>query len=294
MLSRGPTLNGMWTHRLTTGQAEQVLALAGRAARVDDVAPLNEEAGFALRDGTGEHLLEFDADTLAGYLLFDPRYRTAQLVVDPDHRRQGVATRLHAALGGRPALGTWAFGDLPAAQGFAAARDLHPVRALLMMARPLDDAAMPQVPGGLTLRGWRSGDADAVLALNAAAFAHHREQGSLDATGLAERMSEPWFDPEGLILAFDAEGLAGFHWTKRIDDRTGEVYVIATAPRVQGRGYGRVLLAAGLSHLSRAGARRVVLYVDSAETIPVRMYESAGFAVAHRDVLYAPVQVEQS
>jgi mycothiol synthase len=129
--------------------------------------------------------------------------------------------------------------------------------------------------------------------VNAEAFAHHPEQGILNADGLTERMAEPWFDPSGLILAWDSDGLAGFHWTKLVDG-TGEVYVIGVAPRAQGRGYGRVLLQAGLSHLARAGADRVVLYVDMAEPVAVRMYESAGFHVAHRDVLYAPEPGSQS
>ena len=96
------------------------------------------------------------------------------------------------------------------------------------------------------------------------------------------------FDPAGLILAFDTDGLAGFHWTKRADPGTGEVYVMAVAPRAQGKGYGRVLLQAGLAHLRETAAHRVVLYVDSAEEVAVRMYDSAGFTLTRRDVLYAP------
>ena len=31
---------------------------------------------------------------------------------------------------------------------------------------------------------------------------------------LRAREQEAWFDPEGFLLAFDDEGLAGFCWTK--------------------------------------------------------------------------------
>ncbi|MGV8907703.1 MAG: mycothiol synthase [Propionicimonas sp.] len=286
----------MWTNRLTAEQADQVRVLAARAAASDGVEPLNEEAGFALRGASAEHLLHTDVggtSRLAGYLQWQPGYRTAQLVVDPQDRRRGIGTRLLAALGDRPSLGVWAFADISPAQSFARAFGLRPSRSLLIMERSLAGITRPELPAGLTLRGYTDADADVLLAVNAAAFAHHPEQGSLDAAGLAARLAEEWFDHAGLILGFDAEGLAGFHWTKRVDAGTGEVYVMAVAPRAQGRGYGRVLLQAGLAHLHETATQRVLLYVDSAEGVAVRMYESAGFTVARRDVLYAPQPQEQ-
>ena len=303
----------VWTQRLSAEQADQVRDLAVTAERVDGVRPLNEEAGFALRDDSAEHLLYFFPElsgTVVGYLQWQPRHRTAQLVVHPDHRRHGIARQLVGELAralrglrrAQPTLsvdsgsgidlgsdwGIWAFGDLPAAQAFAAALGLRPTRGLLIMQRSLDDIEAPAVPEGLTLRSYRPNDAEELLAVNAAAFAEHAEQGALDVGGLNARMAEPWFDGQGLILGFDAGGLAGFHWTKRVDATTGEVYVIGIAPRAQGQGWGKVLLQAGLAHLRSSGAERVLLYVDSAEEVAVRMYESAGFHVASRDVLYAP------
>ena len=49
----------------------------------------------------------------------------------------------------------------------------------------------------LEVRAFRPGDEAELLRVNAAAFAHHPEQGSMDAAELAERMAEPWFDPDG-------------------------------------------------------------------------------------------------
>ena len=286
----------MWTNRLTAEQADQVRTLAARAATADGVEPLNEEAVFALRDDSAEHLLHTDVagtPVVTGYLQWQPGFHTGQLVVDPDHRRRGIGTGLLAALDDRPNLGVWAFADLPPAQSFAAALGLAPSRSLLIMDRSLTGITRPELPSGFTVRGYTEADAGDLLAVNAAAFAHHPEQGSLDAAGLAARLAQEWFDPAGLILGFDDEGLAGFHWTKRVDTDTGEVYVMAVAPRAQGRGYGRVLLRAGLAHLHETGTPRVLLYVDSAEGVAVRMYESAGFTVARRDVLYAPQPQEQ-
>ena len=293
----------MPTNQLSPAQAEQVLDLAAVATAHDGVDPLNEEARFALRDDSAEHYLHHVGDRLAGYLIWLPLHHTGQLVVHPEFRRQGIGrTLVEQAFGvidGAPAGSTtrpvaiWAFGHLRAAQGFASALELSPVRGLLIMDRPLAEPVTPHVPDALQLRGFELADAAAVLTVNAAAFAHHPEQGSLDEAGLHARMAEPWFDPSGLILGFDADGLAGFHWTKRMDARTGEVYVMAVAPRAQGRGYGKALLNAGLAHLQRSGCDRVLLYVDMADQVAVRMYESAGFRVTHRDVLLAPKPKEQ-
>ncbi len=279
----------MWQSRLDAEAADAVRALASRAADADGTAPLNEEAHFALTDDSAQHLLLTRVDSPIGYLQWQPQHGTAQLLVDPAHRRQGIGSRLLAELASSTEPALWAFGDLPPARGFAAAHDLATSRTLLMMTRSLSGTTTPVLPDGVTLRGYTEADAADLLAVNAAAFSHHPEQGSLDADGLARRMDEDWFDPDGLILAVDADGLAGFHWTKA-ERGLGEVYVVGVHPRAQGFGYGKLLLEAGLSHLAAKGLRTVELYVDAADGIAVRMYERAGFTEAHRDVLYAHTQ----
>ncbi|MCE1173685.1 MAG: mycothiol synthase [Propionibacteriales bacterium] len=280
----------MWIHRMTSAQVAQVLALADRAASADGVDPLNEEARLSLYRSTARHLLASRQGKLQAYLNYHPTFATAQLVVDPQHRRSGLGSRLWREL--PTPVGTWAFGDTPASRGFATAMGMHADRRLMMFTRPLAGAPTPHLPDDLRLRSYTPADAKELLAVNAAAFAAHPEQGHLDAAGLADRMAERWFDPAGLLLGFDAEGLAGFHWTKVVDG-VGEVYVMAVAPRAQGRGYGKALLDAGISHLAAKGLPTVSLFVDAADQIAVRMYERAGFGLARVDVYYAPGDEEQ-
>lgn len=271
-------------------------ALAARAAAVDGFDPLNEEARLSRASGEARHLLATECDELVGYLVHSPVHRTAQLVVDPAHRRRGIGSRLANLLAADAPLRLWAFHDAPPAQGFVRCFELVEGRALLVMIRALTPTRHSGVgrddEGGVTLRGYVPADAAALLAVNAAAFAHHPEQGSLDAAGLAARMREEWFDPDGLIVAVEDGRMLGFHWTKQVGD-LGEVYVVGVDPSAQGRGLGRRLLQAGLNHLAKAGCRSVILYVDSADTVAVGMYLSAGFGVAHRDVLYVPASEEQ-
>ncbi len=288
----------MWLSQLDEIQRRAVLDLAARAQAADRADPLNEEARLSVSGEGAEHLVASESSATVGYLNWHPVHRTAQVVVDPAHRRRGIGRALVTALAERTGtVRLWSFGDPPEARGFASALGLRPVRELLIMERTLEAAAaMPdRALQGVRLTAFDAAtDTGAVLALNAEAFADHPEQGGLTLAGFQARTAEPWFDPDGLILAFDAEGLAGFHWTKRHDAHTGEVYVIAVAPRAQGLGVGWTLLEAGLARMAAIGCRRAVLYVDSAEARAVRMYRRAGFAVAHRHVLYASDPEETS
>lgn len=278
---------------LSTIQADLVRALVARAAANDGINPLNEEALLALDRESAEtsHLL---ADDGLSYAQLDARHGSAQLVVDPSARRQGRGTALLDQLRHRtPDPHVWAFGNLPAAQRLAAAQDMAPVRGLHIMAISLaghttvPGARGPVLPEGVAIRPFTDADTAAFLALNAAAFAGHPEQGSFSSIDLAARKAEAWFDPAGFLLAERDGQLLGFHWTKRHDALTGEVYVLATAPAAQGLGLGKILLNAGLTHLANAGCREAILYVDIGNTRAVDLYERAGFTVRRSDVQYA-------
>ncbi|WP_083259932.1 mycothiol synthase, partial [Cellulosimicrobium cellulans] len=199
----------------------------------------------------------------------------------------------------RPPLRVWAHGDLPAARALAARSGYVPVRELLVLERPLGDAAEhpdPAVPAGLRLRTFVPGeDDDAWVRANALAFASHPEQGRLTVADLHDRMREDWFDPAGLhLLERETSGdLVGFVWTKipvgqEGASREGEIYVVGVVPDAQGEGLGGLLTAVGLAHLARSGVTTAVLYVDGDNTAAVRTYDRAGFARREVHVQYAP------
>lgn len=283
------------TGRLSATQRHAVHLLVDEASAVDGSPALNERARLALAE-PGTRIFAYAEGLLAGYAQLDDELGTAQIVVRPSLRRRGIGERLLAEVQANGVTHVWAFGDTPDAQRLAARAGLTAVRELLVMERPLDEPLDAQRPAGVRLAAFQPGlDEDALLAVNAAAFAHHPEQGGMDRAELAERMAEPWFDPAGLLLAWTDEPeevLAGFHWTKRHDAAVhdaglGEVYVLAVHPERSGAGIGRFLLAAGLEHLRRTGCTRVLLYVEADQTRVVQMYTRASFEVTHRDVLYA-------
>ncbi len=153
------------------------------------------------------HLLVRLDRSLVGYAQLEnaPDASVGQLVVDPRYRRRGIGGQLVTALLARAdhPLQVWAVGDSPAAHALAAQAGLVARRELLIMKRDLgDDLPEPEPPAGITIRTFRPGqDENAWLAVNAAAFADHPEQGSITRDDLDDRMAEPWFDPDGFFVA---------------------------------------------------------------------------------------------
>jgi mycothiol synthase len=256
----------------------------------------------------------------------------AELAVSPGARRRGVGgmlveelLRQAEALPGR--LRLWAHGADTAANELAASHGFHRVRRLLQLRRslfaPLDPVDMPP---GITLRSFdRHRDITAWLALNAAAFTDLPDQGGWTRADLEQRMAEPWFDPDGFLMAEAADGrLVGFHWTKvhshghghhHLDDAThshaadsgaldsraddgrelhsghahepiGEVYVVGVDPGMRGQGLGRRLTLAGLHHLRHQGLSAALLYVDADNAAALSLYRSLGFAPWDSDTLF--------
>jgi mycothiol synthase len=172
--------------------------------------------------------------------------------------------------------------------GFVAERDLLQMRVPL----PLADPA--RWPEGTTVRTFRVGEDEAAwVPVNNRAFAGHPEQGAWTVEMLEAREQEDWFDPEGFVLAFDADGLAGFCWTKvhppqppREPEALGEIYVIGADPSRQGRGYGRALTTEGLASLASRGIRVGMLYVDADNEAAVGLYRALGFVVHRTDRAY--------
>jgi mycothiol synthase len=210
---------------------------------------------------------------------------SVDLAVAPGARGQGLGRELAAeALAGDDPLTAWSHNDHPAAGVLAEQHGLRRARELWVMRRSADEQ-LPElvVPEDVTVRGYRDADRDEVLRVNAAAFAHHPEQGSMDADDLAARMAEDWFDAAGLLVADGGDRLLGFHWTKQHSAALGEVYVVAVDPDAQGRGLGRLLTLAGLHHLSGLGVTEVLLYVESDNAPAVRLYSGLGFTHAAAD-----------
>ncbi|MGW7637374.1 mycothiol synthase [Streptomyces decoyicus] len=288
---------------LAPEEAEAVLDLIERAARTDGQPAVSEQGRLQLRGGVRagvRHVLVYshgdEADELVAYGQLednDPvEAPAAELVVHPGHRGRGHGRALGGELleqSGRR-LRVWAHGGHPAARHLAQTLGLTMFRELRQMRRSLTDLELPEpvLPEGVSVRTFQPGTDDAAwLEVNAEAFAHHPEQGSLIQRDLDDRKAAGWFDPKGFFLAEKGGRLIGFHWTKvHADDGLGEVYVLGVRPGAQGGGLGKALTSVGLRHLAGQGLPTAMLYVDADNAAAVSVYERMGFATHETDLMY--------
>lgn len=263
--------------------------LAAEVAAHDGVAALGEASLLSIRADDVprvERLVE-DGGAPVGFA-YAARDEPVELLVHPAHRRRGIGRGLIDELLAAGEDRFWAHGDLPAAQALAAAAGLVPVRTLLVLRLRLFDApAAERVPEGVTIRTFTEADAEAVVAVNGRAFAHHPEQGAMDLADFRRRASTDWFDPAGLFVAEREGTVVGFHWTK-IEGGIGEVYVVGVDPSEHGRGLGTALTARGIRHLWDSGIDTVDLYVEGDNAPALAVYTGLGFTEHARDVLYSP------
>ncbi|PRX44493.1 mycothiol synthase [Prauserella shujinwangii] len=295
-----------WVDELDETATERVRALL-LAARDTDGRPEVEPVGALPAEFTGgRHLLATEGAELVGYAHVaasgDAFGRAvAELVVHPAHRRRGHGrVLLTELLDGVPgAVRVWAHGDHPAAARLAERAGLARARELLVMRVRVERADWPEPTpaSGITLRTFvPARDEQAVIDVNARAFAWHPEQSAFSVEQLRAAERESWFDAAGFFLAENDRGeVVGFHWTKvhppnprRFEgEPVGEVYVVGVDPAAQGGGLGRALTLAGLRHLRDRGLRQVILYVEGDNAPAVAVYRKLGFEPYEVDVQYA-------
>ncbi|WP_028636576.1 mycothiol synthase [Nocardioides sp. URHA0032] len=262
---------------------DTIQRVAAAAEAHDGAAPLDEATWLALRHHPDSVRSWVRDDGFA--LLIGP---DLSVVVDPAARGRGLGRSLvDEALPTTGEVRAWSHGDHPAAAALARSLGFERVRELWVMRRDMT-VPLPAYDSE-RIRSYRPDDAGELVRVNAAAFAHHPEQGSMDAENLAERMGEPWFDPAGLLVATDGDRMLGFHWTKQHSAELGEVYVVGIDPAAQGRGLGKTLTLGGLHHLASRGVAEVLLYVESDNAPAVALYSGLGFGHAQPDthVMYS-------
>ena len=296
---------------LTDIQQSLVLDLINRTTHHDGTPPIAEHILLHLRyggDKADSHLLVEKDNQVIGYAHLDQTDLVAgasvELVVDPSYRGAGVGKALLSEvikICGK-SLRLWVHGEGKVAHNLAASFNFEKIRTVMQMSKSLTDIQpLPVIDKEVIIRSFLPGiDSDAWLGLNNKVFKDHPEQGGWQLSDLNHRLSEEWFDEKGFFIVEKNKQVIASTWTKVHGEHShnhdgeashahpaiGEIYITAVDPEYAGLGIGKALTITALNYLKYQGLKDAMLYVDFDNKAALNLYDSLGFELSSKDILY--------
>ena len=296
---------------LSDTQQSLVLDLINRTTNHDGTPPIAEHILLHLRyggDKADSHLLVEKNNQVIGYAHLDQTDLVAgpsiELVVDPGHRGADVGKALlsEAIKICGDKLRLWVHGEGKVAHNLAAVSNFEKIRTVMQMSKSLTDIqALPAVDKETIIRSFLPGiDSDDWLELNNKVFKDHPEQGGWQLSDLNHRLSEEWFDEKGFFIVEKNKQVIASTWTKVHGEHShdhdgeashahpaiGEIYITAVDPAYAGLGIGKTLTITALNYLKYQGLKDAMLYVDFDNKAALNLYDSLGFKLSSKDILY--------
>ena len=296
---------------LSDTQQSLVLDLINRTTHHDGAPPIAEHILLHLRyggDKADSHLLVEKDNQVIGYAHLDQTDLVAgpsvELVVDPSYRGAGVGKALLSEaikICGK-SLRLWVHGEQEAAHSLAASFNFEKIRTVMQMSKSLTDIQpLPVLDKEIIIRSFLPGiDSDDWLELNNKVFKDHPEQGGWQLSDLNHRLSEEWFDEKGFFIVEKNKQVIASTWTKVHGEHShdhdgeashahpaiGEIYITAVDPEYAGLGIGKALTITALNYLKYQGLKDAMLYVDFDNKAALNLYDSLGFKLSSKDILY--------
>jgi mycothiol synthase len=296
---------------LSDTQQSLVLDLISRTTHHDGTPPITEHILLHLRyggDKADSHLLVEKDNQVIGYAHLDQTDLVAgpsvELVVDPDHRSAGVGKQLLSKaieICGNN-LRLWVHGEGEVAHNLASSFNFEKIRTVLQMSKPLTDIqSLPAIDKEIKIRSFLPGlDSKEWLEFNNKVFKDHPEQGGWQLSDLNHRLSEEWFDEKGFFIVEKNKQVIASTWTKvhgahshdhdgeasHAHPAIGEIYITAVDPEYAGLGIGKALTITALNYLKYQGLNDAMLYVDFDNKVALNLYDSLGFKLSSKDILY--------
>jgi len=296
---------------LSDTQQSLVLELINRTTHHDYAPPIAEHILLHLRyggDKADSHLLVEKDNQVIGYAHLDQTDLVAgpsvELVVDPSYRGAGVGKELLSEaikICGK-SLRLWVHGEQEAAHNLAASFNFEKIRTVLQMSKSLTDIQpLLILDKEIIIRSFLPGiDSDDWLKLNNKVFKDHPEQGGWQLSDLNHRLSEEWFDEKGFFIVEKNRQVIASTWTKVHGEHShdhdgeashahpaiGEIYITAVDPEYAGIGIGKALTITALNYLKYQGLTDAMLYVDFDNKAALNLYDSLGFKLSSKDILY--------
>jgi mycothiol synthase len=205
-------------------------------------------------------------------------------LLDWTEERAAVLTDRDARLGVSAGSEDELLADILRRRGFELVRHFFTMEIDLTHAPPL-----PAWPAGIEIRVFQPGEERAIYDVDLEAFQDHWDSFSIPFEEWREYfLGSSTFDPGLWWVAEEGGEIAGTAlctWESR--PGIGRVNVLAVRRPWRRRGLGRSLLLQSFHEFRRRGRTKVDLNVDAENlTGAVRLYESAGMHVAHREDSY--------
>ncbi len=292
----------------TAADLPRIVALMRAAHALDPRIDTPDEYALAAfvaldsnRDGQdfvlGEALIDetprLEAALLSGRFAVADRERPVRgfrVVVAPDAHLEGWSDRLLGAVDTQDAPGevvqrTVIGADWAGARTRLEKRGYRHIRTIVHMRRSGLPPDRPALPAGHRLRDAEPArDGPALTGLYNAAHAKAFGFAPLSAADLKATTSAPG----GRLLVLDGPDgqLAGAVQTLPYFAGVGVLHAVQVAPEAQGRGLGRLLVAAALNALAQQGFGVVELAVDADNAAAQALYTRLGFAPRGHDLVY--------
>ena len=289
-----------------------MLELIAQTTATDGTPPIAEHILLHLRHGgdkSDSHLLIENSTQVIGYAHIDQTDLVAgpsvELVVDPAHRASEVGEQLlneAIKICGKK-IRLWVHGEQSASHALATSHNFEKIRTVLQMSRSLVDIQpLPIIDKDIRIRSFLPPlDNLPWLEFNNMVFQDHPEQGGWQISDLHHRLNEEWFDKKGFFIAEEKNQMIGFTWTKihgahshdhggqdniHAHPAIGEIYITAVDPAHAGLGIGKALTITALNYLKYQGLTDAMLYVDFDNKAALNLYDSLGFKLSSKDILY--------
>lgn len=166
----------------------------------------------------------------------------------------------------------------------------RPVRRYCKMRWEGESAPTVDVPEGFALRAFRYGtDEQALTDLQNATFSGSWGFCPNTVEEISARARSSRCHPDGIILIAGEGRLAGYNWTTRTgseDGAVGWIEMTGVHPDFRGRGLGRTVVVAGMTHLKVNGVNSVELEVDSQNAPATTLYRRLGFRSVGQGIWY--------
>lgn len=244
---------------------------------------------------------------IVGYIDVAPELAIGRVVLDCfihlEHRRRGLAARLLSHAGGRAkALGVRAAHvniaeDNAVAKSVLSKLGFSCVRRFLELTLDMADIRWPDTDEvAAKCRPLQHGEEDRLTEIQNRSFTGSWGYNPNTLEGVAYWTSVSSFSPEDIILAQDGDIVVGYCVTGTVyggegatSEKRGRISMLGVDPDYRGRGVGKVVLLAGLSHLRSKGLQVARLTVDSENRVANALYRSIGFRTCDTALWYERV-----